>query len=54
MNKIKTSSIEAWKKSRSEAWAGRGFHFQHLFSTLVIVRQWAGLAPSGNLVPEGL
>ncbi len=54
MNKNKTSSIEAWKKSRSGAWAGRGFHFQHLFSTLVIVQQWAGLAPSGNLVPEGL
>lgn len=54
MDKNKISSIEAWKKSRSGAWAGRGFHFQHLFSALVLVRQWAGLAPYGNLVPEGL
>ena len=54
MNDKKTSSIEAWKNSRSGAWAGRGFHFQHLFSVLVLVRQWAGLAPAGNLVPEGL
>ncbi len=54
MNDKKDSSIEAWKKSRSGAWAGRGFHFQHLFSALVLVRQWAGLAPAGKLVPEGL
>ena len=54
MNDKKTSSIEAWKNSRSGAWAGRGFHFQHLFSVLLLVRQWAGLAPAGNLVPEGL
>ena len=54
MDDKKISSIEAWRKSRSGAWAGRGFHFQHLFSVLVLVRQWAGLAPSGSLVPEGL
>lgn len=54
MNDKKASYIEAWKNSRSGAWAGRGFHFQHLFSVLILVRQWAGLAPSGNLVPEGL
>lgn len=54
MNDKKNSSIEAWKKSRSGAWSGRGFHFQHLFSVLILVRQWAGLAPAGNLVPEGL
>ncbi len=47
------SAIEGWKKSRSGAWAGRGFHYQHLLSTLILVRQWAGLAPSGRLVPEG-
>ena len=46
--------IVAWKKSRSGAWAGRGYHYQHLVSTLILVRQWAGLAPSGSLVPEGL
>ncbi|MBT2970338.1 MAG: hypothetical protein KME56_11440 [Candidatus Thiodiazotropha sp. (ex Ctena orbiculata)] len=54
MDSNKTSAIEAWRQSRSGAWAGRGFHFQHLFSVLVLVRQWAGLAPAGNLVPEGL
>lgn len=54
MNDKKTSAIEAWKNSRSGAWAGRGFHFQHLFSILILVRQWAGLAPAGNLVPEGI
>ena len=46
-------ATEAWKKSRSGAWAGRGFDYQHLVSTLILVRQWAGLAPSGSLVPEG-
>jgi len=45
--------IKNWRKSRSGAWAGRGFHYQHLISTLILVRQWAGLAPSGFLVPEG-
>ena len=34
------------------AWTGRGFHYQHLLSTLILVRQWAGLAPPGHLVPE--
>ncbi len=48
------STIRAWKSSRSGAWAGRGFHYQHLISTLILSRQWAGLAPSGFLVPEGL
>lgn len=42
-----------WKQSRSGAWAGRGFHYQHLFSVLILVRQWAGLSPTGVLVPEG-
>jgi hypothetical protein len=45
---------EQWKRSRSGAWAGRGFHYQHLISTLLLIRQWAGHAPSGYLVPEGL
>ena len=45
---------DGWNKTRSGAWAERGFHYQHLFSTLILVRQWAGLAPSGYLVPEGL
>lgn len=54
MNDKKISFMDAWKNSRSGAWAGRGFHFQHLFSVLVLVRQWAGLDPAGNLVPEGL
>ncbi len=48
------STIEAWRNTRSGAWAARGFHFQHLLSTLILLRQWAGLAPSGFLVPEGL
>ena len=48
------STIEAWGQSRSGAWAARGFHYQHLLSTLILLRQWVGLAPSGSLVPEGL
>lgn len=48
------SAIEAWKSSRAGAWAGRGFHYQHLISTLILIRQWAGRAPAGFLVPEGL
>ena len=47
-------ALEIWKDSRSGAWAGRGFYYQHLVSTLLLVRQWAGLAPAGYLVPEGL
>ncbi len=47
------NAIEGWKRSRSGAWAGRGFHYQHLVSTLILVRQWTRLAPSGSLVPEG-
>ena len=47
------SESETWKKSRSGAWAGRGFHHQHLVSALILVRQWAGVAPPGYLVPEG-
>ncbi|AHK04647.1 MULTISPECIES: hypothetical protein [Rhizobium/Agrobacterium group] len=42
-----------WKKSRSGAWAHRGFHYQHLIVTLIALRQWAGLAPNGFVVPEG-
>jgi len=48
------SASEQWRISRSGAWAGRGFHYQHLISTLLLIRQWAGFAPSGFLVPEGL
>ena len=46
--------LEEWRTSRSGAWAARGFDYQHLVSTLIIVRQWASVAPAGNLVPEGL
>ena len=45
---------DGWNKTRSGAQAGRGFRYQHLFSTLILIRQWAGLAPNGYLVPEGL
>ncbi len=46
-------ALEAWKESRSGAWAGRGLLYQHLVTVLILVRQWAGLAPTGYLVPEG-
>lgn len=45
---------EVWKDTRSGAWSARGFDYQHMVSTLLLVRQWAGLAPTGDLVPEGL
>ena len=54
MNEPDLSHLIAWKQSRSGAWAGGGFHYQHLVATLILIRQWAGLAPSGYLVPEGL
>ena len=54
MNEQNSILQTAWKKSRHGAWAGGGFHYQHLISTLILVRQWAGLSPSGDLVPEGL
>ena len=44
---------ELWKQTRSGAWSVRGLHYQHLFSTLILIYQWAGLAPTGYLVPEG-
>ena len=49
----KRHKLETWAKSRSGARAGRGFHYQHMVSALILVRQWAGLAPPGYLVPEG-
>jgi len=48
------SETNRWKKSRGGAWSVRGFHYQHLFTSLILVRQWAGLAPAGLIVPEGL
>ena len=48
------TKMNRWNNSRAGAWAGRGFHYQHLFTTLILVRQWAGLAPIGWIVPEGL
>ena len=60
MNKESNSSpveaqraLDSWKESRSGAWAGRGFRYQYLVSALILVRQWAGLAPPGYVVPEG-
>ncbi len=54
MNKKKISIEERWDKSRKGAWAARGFHYQHLVTTLVLVRIWAGEISPGRLVPEGL
>lgn len=53
-NETRTQSYDEWQKTRSGAWASRGFHYQHLISTLVLVRQWTGLLPTGLVVPEGL
>jgi hypothetical protein len=50
----KTTIDEQWSESRRGAWAGRGFHFQHLVTVLLILRQWAGEVPHGGIVPEGL
>lgn len=46
--------LHAWRKTRSGAWAGRGFHYQHLVITLLLVRQWCGDDPAGLITPEGL
>ena len=54
LDNIDKAIRDGWNKTRSGAWAGRGFYYQHLFSTLILTRQWAGLAPNGYLVPEGL
>ena len=53
-NSSKETESTVWARNRGGAWSARGFHYQHLFSTLILVRQWAGLAPTGSLVPEGL
>ena len=50
---LENTEMENWKKTRYGAWAGRGFHYQHQICTLLLVRQWADLAPHGNLIPEG-
>lgn len=54
MSKKDKTLQEEWKNSRSGAWAARGFDFQHLVTVLILVRQWTGLYPAGNCVPEGL
>lgn len=46
--------LEQWRDSRTGAWAGRGFHFQHLFVVYLLVRQWSGIDPAGAVTPEGL
>lgn len=53
--KNKTIQLEQqWVKTRSGAWAARGFHYQHLVGSLIAIRQWAGDYPNGILIPEGL
>lgn len=47
----KPATPEEWRTSRSGARAARGFDYQHLVSTLILVRQWACAAPPGHLVP---
>ena len=47
------AEFELWGESRSGARAGRGFNYQYMVSALILVRQWAGLAPPGFLIPEG-
>jgi len=54
MSATNISHKQEWKNSRHGAWAGRGFSYQYLFSCVILLRQWAGLAPAGALVPEGL
>lgn len=45
---------ELWKNTRAGAWAGRGFHYQHLVITNLLVRQWAGMCSPAYVVPEGV
>jgi len=54
MSSVEQTELDSWNTSRSGAWAGRGFQYQHLISVLILVRQWACLDPEGMLVPEGL
>lgn len=49
----KKNTESLWDGSRKGAWASRGFHYQHLVTTLILIRQWAGILPSGSVVPEG-
>ena len=48
------SEFGSWERSRSGAWASRGFHYQHWVAVLVLLQQWAGRMSLGYLVPEGL
>jgi hypothetical protein len=54
MTELEQAQLEQWRATRSGAFAARGFHYQHLCVTLLLVRQWAGLSPVGVVVPEGL
>lgn len=44
---------EFWKNSRSGAWAGRGFRFQDVVTSLLAISIWSGRFPTGVVVPEG-
>ena len=48
-----TDNPNIWEETRSGAFSVRGFHFQHLFTVLVLIRQWAGMSKLGRVVPEG-
>jgi len=54
MTETEPPELEQWRATRSGAFAARGFHYQHLCVALLLVRQWAGLSPTGVMVPEGL
>jgi len=54
MNELENPEEKNWGKSRHGAWASRGFHYQHLVITQILLQQWAGLVSAGWVVPEGL
>ena len=39
------SEFESWERSRSGAWAGRGFHYQYWVAVLVLLRQCRPIRP---------
>lgn len=54
MQNVSQNKLNAWTSSRSGAWAGRGFHYQHLIIAYLVIRQWCGDDPAGTITPEGL
>ena len=54
LDQAASSPFDQWNNSRSGAWANRGFHYQHLVSTLVLVAARRALLVKAIAMPLAL